>query len=119
MYDNPSFLLTCLFLSATPLATVSSQSHTQFAFICTTTGAPATVVWEYASANLFYTDSNETQIVHSLLDGTSATYESILTFATPPTTDIGVHVCIATSTYISSDSSNTSTTTGKDKCNTF
>ena len=87
------------------MAVVSSRSHPKLALICTTSEAPAVVRWGQSKNSVvnFYQDSDEIQIVHSLKNGVTATYESTLTFSTTPQSHRSLLLCEATSTYISSD----------------
>ena len=65
-----------------------------------------------------YNNDNGHQVVQSLLNGETSTYESRLTFISHPyPNDTGERVCVATAKFISANSteSNTSTTVGKQK----
>ena len=58
---------------------------------------------------MFENDAHH-QIVHSLMNRTRSTYISYLTFATISSADLGQHACISTTTYVSSNNSETNVT---------
>jgi len=58
---------------------------------------------------MFVNDANH-QIVHSVINRTASTYNSYLRFATLSSADIGQHVCVSTTTYVSTNNSVTNTT---------
>ena len=79
-----------------------------FTLKCTTTGAPAIVSWSYSGTSRMYTNDGRHQLSQSLLNGVTSTFESRLVFLSHPyPSDTGEHVCIATATYISANSSET------------
>ena len=89
------------------LVAVSSTSDPHFTLICTTTGTPATVQWFYeGGSRMFENDANH-QIVHSVINRMASTYNSYLRFATLSSADLGQHVCASTTTYVSSNNSET------------
>ena len=102
---------------AVPSVTVTSVSHPLLTINCTTSGAPALVTWDYISGGLILRDDENHRIIHSLRDGSTATYDSTIAFTFIPLNETGVHACRADTTYISSNTSETniSTVTGIDR----
>ena len=98
--------------TAVPSVSVTSTSHPLFTINCVTSGAPTVVTWNYQSGDLIYQNDEGHQIVHSLQDGTAATYHSAIAFTFIPVNETGVHACETETTYISSDTTETNTATG-------
>ena len=92
------------------LVAVSSTSDPQFTLICTTTGTPATVQWFYEDGSRMFENDANHQIVNSVINRTASTYNSYLRFATLSSADMGQHVCVSTTTYVSTNNSVTNTT---------
>ena len=96
----------CFMNAVPPIATIASVSHPLFTMKCTVTGVPTSINWYHAERLTIYQSDEEHLIMQSLVNGTTATYESTLQFAdTPAFTDTGVHLCNATTTYFTSGSS--------------
>lgn len=98
-----------------PTAEVTSTANPQLVLKCTTIGAPGLISWAYTGSSRTYTNDGNHQIIQSLLSGVTSTLESRLTFLRHPySSDTGDRVCMVTSTYVSTNSSetNASTTTG-------
>ena len=93
---------------------MTSVSHPLLTINCTTSGAPALVTWDYISGDLILREDENHRIIHSLRDGSTATYDSTIAFTFIPLNETGVYACIADTTYISSNASETniSTVTG-------
>ena len=73
-------------------------------------GAPGIISWAYSGSSQVYTSDEDHLIVQSLLNGVTSTLESTLTFIRHPySRDTGDRVCMGTSTYISTNSSQTNT----------
>ena len=98
--------------SAVPTVDVTSTANPLVVLKCTTIGAPAVISWRHSGASRLYNNDENHQIIQSLVNGVTSTFESRLTFIRNPySIDTGEHVCIATSTYVSTNSSETNTTT--------
>ena len=92
--------------TVTPQVSISSFSHDFVTVICTTSGAPATIQWSYPNGSRRYENNEAQLIVHTLQNGNFSIYTSGLTFASfPQLGDIGEHVCISTTKYVGSNSS--------------
>ena len=105
-------------LPVLPTVGVTSTADPQFVLECTTMGTPGVITWAYSGSSRVYTNDGSHQIVQSLLDGTTSTLESRLTFFSHPyPSDTGERVCIINSTYISTNSSQTNTSTVLGKLN--
>lgn len=114
-----SHVVQCVFHSTlyvvAPTVEVTSTASPMLVLKCTSTGAPGVINWAYLGSSRTYITDGEHQIVHTLLNGVTATFESRLTFLRHPySIDTGERICIVTSTYVSTNSSetNTSTTVG-------
>ena len=103
-------VITLLYLEYTafPSVTVSSSTYPLFTLNCTTTGTPANIEWLSISAGLVYENDDTHFIEQVLRNGVTATYDSILAFASSPVH--GVHRCTTSTKYVSSNSSETNST---------
>ena len=88
------------------------MSHPLLTINCVTSGTPALVTWNNQDEDLIYQNDEGHQIIHSLLEGTTATYNSAIAFTFIPVNETGMHTCEAETTYISPDTGGTSTATG-------
>ena len=62
-------------------------------------------------------DSEYHHIKQSLQNGTEGTFESVITFSTPPVfNNTGLYNCVATSVFVSANNSETSATITSSKC---
>lgn len=99
-----------------PTVGVTGTANPQLVLQCTTTGAPAAITWRYSGTSRVYTNDGDHQIVRSLLNRVTSMFESRLIFVRHPyLSDSGERVCTATSTYISTNSSETITSTAVGK----
>ena len=100
----------------TPRTQITSTTDPLLTFKCTSSDVSAVITWSYSNHLRMYTNDNEHQVIQSLSDGETSTYDSRLIFRSHPyPSDTGERICIATAKFISSNSSktNTSTKTGK------
>ena len=87
-----------------------------FTLKCNTSGAPAIVRWSSSNGLRMYTNDDTHQLSQMLLNGTTSTFESSLTFTSDSyRSDTGELICIATATYVSTNSSETNTSTAVGK----
>jgi len=97
---------------ATPSSVVTSITHPQFALNCSTSGSPATVTWSFTNGSVAYQNGMKYTLTHILRNGTSASYDNLVTFTSyPGPSDLIMYSCVASTTYISSNVSVTTTTT--------
>lgn len=105
-------MLVLLHCTVVPTVEVASRTDPLFNLECTSMGAPGVITWTYSGSSRTYTSGRDHQIVQSLLNGVSSTFRSTLTFLRHPfSSDTGERICVATSTYISTNSSETNTST--------
>ena len=94
------------------IGVMSTASPRLVVLKCISVGAPGEITWTYSGSSRMYTNDGSHQIIQSLLNGTTSTLESQLTFIRHPyQIDTGEHACIITSTFVSTNSSQTNTST--------
>ena len=98
-----------------PQIELSVVTYPQFSLNCSSMGAPGVISWSYTTSSRTYTSDGTHTIRQALVSGYSSTIESTLTFSQHPyNRDTGERSCKVTTTYVSTNNSetNTSTTTG-------
>ena len=106
----------CYNFVAVPAISITSTTNPMLVLRCTAMGAPGVITWAYSGSSQMYTNDGGHQIVQSLLNGVTSTLESRLTFTQNPySRDTGSRVCVVTSTYISTNSTQTNTSTKMSK----
>lgn len=105
----------CLFndhhcIVANPTVIVTSSATPLLVLECTAIGGPAVITWGRSSSSRVYVNDENHRIDQSLLNRATSTFKSRLTFIRHPyLVDSGERVCTATSTYVSTNSSETNT----------
>lgn len=93
-------------IAVIPTGEISSTTDPIFTLKCNTVGAPAVVSWSHLNGMNTYTSDGGHQLSRSLVNGSTARFESTLAFRTHPyQVDTGERTCTATAVYISSNSS--------------
>lgn len=99
-------------LIVTPTIEVSSTANPDPVLKCTVVGLPAVITWGYSSSSRVYVTDENHKIYQTLVNRDTSTLESKLHFVRHPyLVDAGERVCTATSIFVSTNSSETNTTT--------
>ena len=97
-----------LYATGTLTGTVSTSNNPYFTVFCTTIGAATVINWYRSGVSAPYVTDNNHRVNTVILNTTSETYQSSLTFA--GTIQSGLYRCNASTNVISSDASTMTTT---------
>ena len=91
---------------------ISSITDPSFSLQCLSEGVPGFISWAFSGSSKVYTNDEVHKIVQTLINGTSSTIESTLSFSHYPyQKDTGDRSCKVTTTYVSTNNSETNTST--------